>query len=56
MACKEVTSKDAECLLHKFETFLFDCDGVLWDSSKPKHGAHSGAVDAIKHLMKVMFS
>ena len=28
-----------EALLDKYDTWLFDCDGVLWNGDKPVNGA-----------------
>ena len=28
-----------EALLDKYDTWLFDCDGVLWNGDKPVEGA-----------------
>ena len=43
-----ITSKeDRQSFVDKFDTFLFDCDGVLWEGSSPIEGA----IDSIKHLL-----
>lgn len=31
--------EDYEALLEKYDTWLFDCDGVLWHGSRPVEGA-----------------
>ena len=34
-------------LLEKFDTFIFDCDGVVWQASKPVDGAK----ESLQHLL-----
>ena len=47
---KIIASKeDQQSLLDKFDTFLFDCDGVLWEGTD----AIYGSTDAIKHLLSL---
>merc|ERR1712147_350212 len=51
---KRLSKSDAGALINNIDTFLFDCDGVLWNS----HGAIPGAVDLIaklRNLNKRMF-
>ena len=46
----KVISDDADRkhLLHSFDTFLFDCDGVLWECDKPI----DGSIEAINFLLE----
>ena len=39
---------DRKHLLDSFDTFLFDCDGVLWECDKPI----DGSIDAINFLLE----
>lgn len=51
----KVCSANSASLIDKYDTFLFDCDGVLWLSED----AIDGATEVIKHLLdkgkKVLF-
>lgn len=46
MAKRLSTKEDYTTLLEKYDTFLFDCDGVLWNGDKPVEGV----IDVLKML------
>lgn len=39
MARRLTTAEDYESLLSKYDTWMFDCDGVLWHGDRPIEGA-----------------
>ena len=39
MAAHLSSKEDYESLLDKYDTWMFDCDGVLWHGDRPIDGA-----------------
>ena len=39
MAVHVSSKEDYESLLDKYDTWMFDCDGVLWHGDRPIDGA-----------------
>lgn len=48
MATHLSSKEDYESLLDKYDTWMFDCDGVLWHGDRPI----DGAVDVLDTLRK----
>lgn len=49
MAAKLSTKADYQTLLDKYDTWLFDCDGVLWEGTR----LIPGAKEVLAYLRKI---
>ena len=48
MAARLSVKQDYESLLDKYDTWLFDCDGVLWEGTR----LIPGVVEVLSYLRK----
>jgi len=55
MARRLTTAEDYESLLSKYDTWMFDCDGVLWHGDRPIEGAVE-VLDMLRKRGKLYFS
>lgn len=49
MAARLSTKADYQALLDKYDTWLFDCDGVLWEGTR----LIPGAKEVLAYLRKI---
>lgn len=48
MAARLSTPADFQALVDQYDTWLFDCDGVLWEGTRPI----PGAIEVLHYLRK----